>query len=255
MSKIHLFRWSQFIYPPVLMVVLILTWAYFILPVQKKLSGVLAATENINQKKLQLVDHLTFLTTIEGGSIDLTDLASRAIAYLPEKSLTTDFWLQLEDMVKSLGIKPTVLSVTEKNLTATTAASVPVGDDTSTKPTPLTTNPPLTPTTRQESQFLAELTGSFDQMLQFLNLFKTVDRLSTIENLNLTDEAGLVTATVEGKIYYQPLPQFAIDPDRPTPGLSDRIKELIGRQHFGQPVVTPAPPNQEPINPFGKFND
>lgn len=251
MSKIHLFRWLPFTYPPVLIVILLLVWVYFITPAQKKLFNALAATENINQKKLQLVDHLTFLTTVETGPVDLTDLASRATAWLPDKPLTTDFWLQLEDMVKSLGIKPTVLSVTEKKLT-TTASPAPVEDDGLAKPTPPATNPP--PTTLQESQFLAELTGSFDQILQFLNLFKTADRLGTIENINLTDESGSVTATVEGKIYYQPLPQVTIDPDRPTPGLSDRIKELIGRRHFGEPVATPTPPNQEPVNPFGKFN-
>lgn len=233
------------------MIVLLLAWAYFILPAHKKLSKTLTATDNINQKKLQLVDHLTFLRTTAGGSIDLTDLANRAIALLPDKPLATDFWLQLEDMVKSLGIKPTVLSVTEQQ--SITSAAAQGGDDSSVKPAPPATNP--SPTILQESKFLAELTGSFDQMLQFLDLFKTVDRLSTIENINLADEAGLVTATVEGKIYYQPVPQLAIDPDRPALNLSNRMNELTGRKHFGQPVVTPSPPNEEPINPFGKFND
>lgn len=224
-------------------------WRWFIWPAHQKFSEVSHASTNINQKRVRLIEHKTALELLTAQKSQLEDLAGRGLAYLPPSAGVADFVLQLEEMVKSLGLEPTELNVTEDQRAG---QAKPAAADELTKPAvkPLASPEPVV---IGSSTFNVTMTGSFEQAQQYLNLLETVDRFNTVESLNLTYGTDGLTARLEGKIYHQPLPSFVIKADEPIARLTDQVDQLKKRKHFGDPLSVPTVTEAGSKDPFGKL--
>lgn len=231
-------------------------WHFLILPTQDKLLEIKNAAADINQKRSQLIDRRTTLTNLENQKAYLNDIESRAIAYLPQKAGVVDFVLQLEEMVKTLGLEPSTLNVAENKVTPDTQTSqvsdeVDSSKNSSTKNLAASADQQKSTNGTSTSTFVVSFTGGFAQVQQFLTLLKTVDRFDTVDTINLTYGADGLTAQFNGKIYHQAIPNFTANLNKPVAKIDKQADGLLNRRHFGDPVTIPTVSG--PTDPFGKL--
>lgn len=146
------------------------------------------ATQTAKKELSDLVKEQQVLDKLSKNT-DLAKISTIAGDYIPESAKTSELILELSAVAGS-----SKLTVEQISLDATVQPASNASD---------TTTPKVDPNAPKTAGFSLKVSGSFENLMQFLRLIETSNRLVTIKSLGLTQATDKFTAELTGEAYWK----------------------------------------------------
>ena len=189
---------------------------------------------------------------------NLKNVSEIAQNYIPKDTESGQLVIELTAMARANNLKVEQISLEKsKTSTGTTEEATPAPAKKNASPTP-TPSGSASPTSEAKTiDFSMQISGSFNDFLNFLNTVETSSRLISLKNITMqqkveSDKSITFAAQVSGSAFYKNKMTVAVSNDNLK--ISDEIiNQFLNLKAYGQPIDLPTESGFGRTNPFENY--